>query len=871
MEIDLNKISTMMRQYLETKENYKDCILLYRLGDFYEMFFDDAIVCSKELELTLTGRDCGLEERAPMCGVPYHAVDTYVSRLIAKGYKVAICEQLTTPKDQKGLVERGVVRVISAGTIIEDSILDDKKNNYLASVFVDKEGVGISWADLSTGELNMIEYTGEESIKQAENLLNSIHASEIICNSKAKDVFSIDALYKVKPHIYYDWAYRLNEAKQTLCKQFDVISLDAFEVQNKNFGIPSCGALITYLNETQKRFLSQFTKVSYVKNGDIMLLDSNTRRNLELTETLRDRRKTGTLLWLLDRTQTSMGARKMRKWVDTPLVNSKNINARLNAVSELKSDSALRTNLIKAFSSMRDLERLAGKVAFGTVNPREMYGIAQCLVLLPVFKNLLAKVKSPLIQEIAKRIYVFSDLTDVIVRAIVDNPPAVISDGGFIAQGFDKEIDDLRLAKESADIWIKRYEQSEREKTGIKSLKISNNKVFGYYIEVAKNQSDLVPLDYVRKQTTINSERYKTQTLADLENRIYNSHDLAVNKEIIIFNQLKQKLLEIVPKLISTANVLSVLDCLLSLSLVAIENNYVCPTINEKVKAYKIVGGRHPVVEKLIEKNKFISNDCTLDDDCRTMIITGPNMAGKSTYMRQVALIVLMAHIGSFVPCTKAEICLTDRIFTRVGASDDLSNSQSTFMVEMIEVANILNNATQKSLLILDEIGRGTSTCDGLSIAWSVLEYINKIIKCKTLFATHYHELTELEGKMDGVKNYRVLVNELQNSVVFLHKIARGGTNKSFGIEVAGLAGVPKSVTARAKEISKELEKRSQNDNSAIIVNSMGEQKHEQMDMFSNQLADEVLSILKETDVNSLTPMQALIALSDLVEKANNG
>lgn len=871
MEIDLNKISTMMRQYLDTKEKYKDCILLYRLGDFYEMFFDDAIIASKELELTLTGRDCGLSERAPMCGVPYHAVDTYVSRLISKGYKVAICEQLTSPKDQKGVLDRDVIRVISAGTIIEDSILDDKKNNYLASVFVEKDGVGVSWADLSTGELNMVEYSGDDSVKKAESLLNSIHASEIICNSKGKDVFSPDALYRVKPQVYFDWAYRFQEAKDILCKQFKVITLDAFEIQDKKFGIPSCGALIQYLNETQKRFLSQFTKISYVKNDEIMLIDANTRRNLELTETLRDRRKTGTLLWLLDKTQTSMGARKIRKWVDNPLLNSKNINARLKAVDELIKDPALRGNLIKAFSSMRDLERLAGKVAFGSVNPREMYGIAQCLVLLPVFKNLVSKSKSPLIQEISKRICVFNELTEVIARAFIDNPPVLISDGGFIAEGFDKEIDELRSAKREANVWIGRYEQSERERTGIKNLKISNNRVFGYYIEVSKSQTDLVPLDYVRKQTTINAERYKTQTLVELETKIYNSHDLAVEKEIFIFNELKQKLLEIVPKLISTANVLSVLDCLLSFALVAIENNYVCPIINEKVKSYKIVGGRHPVVEKLIEKNKFISNDCTLDDECRTMIITGPNMAGKSTYMRQVALIVLMAHIGSFVPCAKAEICLTDRIFTRVGASDDLSNSQSTFMVEMIEVANILNNATSKSLLILDEIGRGTSTCDGLSIAWSVLEYINKIIKCKTLFATHYHELTEIEGKMDGVKNYRVLVNELQNTVVFLHKIARGGTSKSFGIEVAGLAGVPKAVTERAKEISKELEKRSSNDNAAIIEHTMGEVKHEQLDMFSNQKAEEVLSILKETDVNSLTPMQALIALSDLVEKANNG
>ncbi len=871
MEIDLNKISSMMRQYLDTKEQYKDCILLYRLGDFYEMFFDDAIIASKELELTLTGRDCGLKERAPMCGVPYHAVDTYISRLISKGYKVAICEQLTSPKDQKGLVERDVVRVISAGTIVEDSILDDKKNNYIASIFVDGDGVGISWADLSTGELNMIEYVGDNSIKNAESMLNSIHASEIICNSGAKDVFSPDALYKVKPQLYFDWAYRFAEANEILLKQFKVATLESFEVHDKKYGIPACGALIQYFNETQKRFLSQFTKVSYVKNNDIMLIDANTRRNLELTETLRDRRKVGTLLWLLDRTQSSMGARKIRKWVDSPLQNPTHINQRLTTVKELVENHKLRNELINAFAPMRDLERLATKVAFGTVNPREMYSIAQCLLLLPVFKSILSKAKSGLLHEVDKRIHVFNAITKKISKAIVENAPVVISEGGFIAPGYDGEVDTLRHIKEDASDWIRQYEASERERTGIKTLRISNNKIFGYYIEVTKSFVNLVPDTYIRKQTTVNSERYKTQELADIENKIFNSHDLAVQREIDIFNSIKAELLEIVSTMLTTANSLAVLDCLLSFAIVSYENNYVYPIINSKIKSYNIVGARHPVVEKLIDKNKFIANDCTLDEECRTMIITGPNMAGKSTYMRQIALIVLMAHVGCFVPCTKAEICVTDRIFTRVGASDDLSNAQSTFMVEMIEVANILNYATSKSLLILDEIGRGTSTCDGLSIAWAVLEYVNKVIKCKTLFATHYHELTDLETKMEGIKNYRILVNELQDTVIFLHKIARGGTNKSFGIEVAGLAGVPKAVTDRAKQISKELEKRTLKDNETIIEGSLGEVSHQQMDMFSNQLGEEVLAILKETDVNSLTPMQALIALSDLVERAKNG
>lgn len=871
MTVDINNVSQMMRQYLETKEQYKDCILLYRLGDFYEMFFDDAITVSKELELTLTGRDCGLKERAPMCGVPYHAVDVYISRLINKGYKVAICEQLTNPKEQKGMCERGVVRVITAGTLVEDTILDDKKNNYLASVYINKSGVGISWADLSTGELNMIEYLGDNAVKKAENLLNSIHAIEIITTSSAKDILNQEAIYRIKPQIYYDWAYRYQEAYNILCKQFKVVTLEAFGVEDKKLGISATGAIIQYLNETQKRFLSQFTKITYVHNNDLMLLDVNTRRNLELCETMRDRRKTGTLLWLLDKTHTSMGARNLAKWVDNPLLNSKKINARLNAVEELINDKFLRDNLIMALSTMRDLERLAGKVAFGSVNPRDVAGIGQSMVVLPVLKSLTSKAKSPLIQEINKRIVVFDKLQNIINKALVSTPPTTVSDGGFIVDGYDEKIDEYRHISENVATWLKDYEQSQKEQTGIKNLKISNNKVIGYYIEVTKSNFELVPFDYIRKQTTINSERYKTEELIKMESKINNAESLAIARELAIFQQIKELLLEQVPQMISTANVVGVLDSLLSFAEVSIENKYIKPIINEKVKAYNIIGGRHPVIEKIIEKNKFISNDCLLDDDCRTMIITGPNMAGKSTYMRQTALIVLMAHLGCFVPADKAEICLTDRIFTRVGASDDLSNSQSTFMVEMIEVANILNSATSKSLLILDEIGRGTSTCDGLAIAWSVLEYVNKILKCKTLFATHYHELTELEGKMDGIKNYRILVNELNDTVVFLHKIARGGTNKSFGIEVAGLAGVPAEVIKRAKDISKELEKRNQKDNTGILESSLGEKKHEQIDMFTNSNADEIMSILKETNINSLTPMQALLALSDLIERAKNG
>jgi len=871
MDIDINALSPMMRHYFEIKDKYPDCILMYRLGDFYEMFFTDAEVVSKELELTLTGRDCGLKERAPMCGVPYHAVDTYISRLINKGYKVAICEQLTAPGDQKGMLERDVVRVITAGTIIEDSILDDKKNNYLASVYVAKEGIGLSWADISTGEFNLIEYKGEDALKKIENTLNSIHAAEIIGNSQAKNKFQEDALYRVPVTLFPDWTYVLSTAEKTLKKQLNVVTLEPYECEDKKFAISSAGALMQYIADTQKRALKQFIKINYVKSYEIMILDSNTRRNLELTETMRDRRKSGTLLWLLDRTKTSMGARNLRKWVDNPLVQENQINARLSSVSELISNVKLRKNLSQLLENMRDLERLAGKVAFGSVNPREMYGIASCLVLLPAIKNLLKEASSQMLKGIRTKITDFGRLTDLVSRAIIADAPVVISEGGFIADGFDKDVDEFRLAETNGAKWIKEMEASEKEKTGIRTLKISSNRVFGYYIEVSKSFVDQVPLEYMRKQTTINGERYKTEALIDLEDKILGAHDNRIRKEIAIFESLKKELSEAVPYMLSTAQAISALDCLLSLSIVAVENNYVCPKINSSVKEYKIVGGRHPVVEKLIDKGKFISNDCTLNEECRTMVITGPNMAGKSTYMRMIALIVLMAHIGSYVPAITAEIKLTDRIFTRVGASDDLTNALSTFMVEMVEVANILNNATERSLLVLDEIGRGTSTIDGLSIAWSVLEYVNKIIKCKTLFATHYHELTDLEGKMDGIKNYRIMISENNGTVVFLHKIARGGTNKSYGIEVAGFAGVPKTVTDRARLIADSLSARENIDTSNLLQTSMGDKTHTQMDMFSASKAEELFNVLKETNVNDLTPMQALVTLADLVERAKNG
>lgn len=870
---DKSKLSPMMQHYMDVKEQYPDVILMYRLGDFYEMFFDDAVTVSRELELTLTGRDCGLPERAPMCGVPYHAVDTYVSRLINKGYKVAICEQLTSPGESKGMLERDVVRVITAGTVVEDTILDEKQNNYLAAFYYTAKGCGVAYADLSTGEFKLTQTEGEDALKMAENILNGVHASEIILNADGKNRLNPDAVYRVNPTIYYDYAFKYADAYGVLCQQFGVRTLEAYECEDCPLGISAAGALMSYLLETQKRALSHFNKVQKVNQSSIMFFDAATRRNLELTETIRDRRKEGTLLWLMDKTQTAMGARNLRRWIDAPLRDEKAINERLAAVAELIKNVRLRTDLTRVLGCVRDLERLAGKVSYNSVNPRDVLAIGNSLVVLPVVKGILDKAKCELLQSLAAAISLFERETEVVSKAICDNPPMLVSDGGYIADGFNRDLDEYRSAEANGKQWIKDLENKEKAETGIKNLKIGFNHVFGYYIEVTKLNMDLVPERYQRKQTLTNGERYKTDELIELENKVLGAHDKAVALEQAIFAQLRSMLNAIVKELIVTAGAIAEADTLLSFALVSIENNYVKPTIGAKIKAINIVGGRHPVIEKLLGKNKFTPNDTTLDKDCRTMVITGPNMAGKSTYMRQVAIIVLMAHVGCFVPAEKAEICLVDRIFTRVGASDDLANAQSTFMVEMIEVANILHNATKDSLLIMDEIGRGTSSVDGLSIAWSVMEYVTNVVGAKTLFATHYHELTELEGKMAAVKNYRVLVDEKGDNVVFLHRIARGGTNKSFGIEVAGMAGVPKPVLVRAKEIAKKLERREASDTNSIMLDTLGGVNQSQMSMFAehDETAEEIRKILKETNVERLTPVQAMLVLADLIERANHG
>lgn len=879
MTVDMNKISPMMRHYLETKSKHKDAILMYRLGDFYEMFFEDAEVVSRELELALTGRDCGLEKRAPMCGVPYHAVDNYISRLIAKGYKVAICEQLSAPGDQKGIVDRDVIRVITAGTVMEDSMLDDKKDNYIASVFYCEGGIGVAWADISTGEFNLVQFEDELAARHAECMLNAVSPNELIVNAPTLEAVKTGKLSKdalnnlplMQP--YYDWAFQYINAQATLKKQLKTASLEAFECADKRHAVSAAGALLEYLLETQKRSLSHFNKLTYYKSNRHMYLDANTRRNLELTETIRERRKKGTLLWLLDKTLTNMGARNLRRYIDSPLIDETEIGARLDAVENLVKNSKLRKDIERLFVNIRDIERLAGKVAYGSINPREMYAIASSLLLLPAVKKLLENSKASYLLQLKDEIILFDELATVLNKAIAENAPMILREGGFIRDGYNAELDSYRSASRDGKEWLAALEAAEKEETGIKTLKIGYNKVFGYYIEVSKSYIGEVPYRYIRKQTLTNGERYITEELKQIEDKLLGASEKAIELEQKLFLELREALLMAVPQLKITGRAIAVIDTLYSLAVAAVENGYNKPIINEKINKINIVNGRHPVVEKLLSKNEFVSNDTYLDNgDNRTMIITGPNMAGKSTYMRQVALITFLAHIGSFVPADKAEISITDRIFTRVGASDDLSLAQSTFMVEMIEVASIVHNATDKSLLILDEIGRGTSTYDGLSIAWAVMEYVSEVIRAKTLFATHYHELTELEGKLQGVKNYRVLVNEHGETVIFLHRIARGGANKSFGIEVAALAGVPAKITIRAKEIAKLLELKDDKDVNAVLVNAMGAKKHEQISIFSD-VSDgvkQIIKVLKDTNVDRLTPVQAILILSDLIERAKN-
>ena len=877
------EVTPMMQKYLETKKEYPDCILFYRLGDFYEMFFDDAITASKELELTLTGKSCGLEERAPMCGVPYHAVEGYLNRLVSKGYKVAICEQVEDPKLAKGLVKREVVRIVTPGTNLNTQSMDETRNNYLMSIAYFQGKIGISVADVTTGDYYLTEV--EDNKKLLDEIMK-YHPSEIICNdaftvsgvdlADLKDRLNI-AIYSLEP-FYYDE----DRCRKSLLKHFHVTSLQGMGIEDFPSGLIAAGALMQYLTNTQKIPLSHFTHLYPYLTSRYMLLDSSTRRNLELTETLREKQKRGSLLGVLDKTKTAMGARTLRQYIEQPLIDKSEIEKRLDGISELSEKAMLRDEIREYLNPIYDLERLLGKVSYKTANPRDLLAFAGSLKMLPSIKVLLNDFSSDILKEIQEETDDLTDVCTLIERAICEEPPLAIREGGIIRDGFDENIDRLRHAKNDGKTWLARLEEEDRERTGIKNLKVKYNKVFGYYFEVTNSFKNMVPEDYIRKQTLTNAERYTNAKLKELEDTILNAEDKLYGLEYDLFCQIRDSIAGEIDRIQRTAKAIARLDVLCSLSYVAERNHYVRPKINEK-GVIDIKAGRHPVVEQMISNDMFISNDTYLDNNKYCVsIITGPNMAGKSTYMRQVALIVLMAQIGSFVPADSANISMTDRIFTRVGASDDLASGQSTFMVEMNEVANILRNATSNSLLILDEIGRGTSTFDGLSIAWAVIEHISnkKLLGAKTLFATHYHELSELEGKMNNVNNYCIAVKEKGDDIVFLRKIVKGGADKSYGIQVAKLAGVPDMVIDRAKEIVTQLCDNDILEKVQSIAIDQKETKHKavkydevdlsQMSLFDTVTDEDVLNELKELDVSTLTPLDALNTIYRLQNKLKN-
>lgn len=880
----IGELTPMMKQYMQTKEEYKDCILFYRLGDFYEMFFDDALTASKELEITLTGKNCGLEERAPMCGIPYHAVDSYLNRLVSKGYKVAICEQVEDPKTAKGIVKREVIRVVTPGTNLDTQGLDETKNNYIMCIVYMADRYGLSVADVTTGEYLVTELDSQTKLMDE---LYKFMPSEIVCN----EAFYMSGLdlddLKNRLHmaIYSLEAWYFDDAlcRETLQEHFKVASLEGIGLSDYECGMIASGALLKYLEETQKNSLSHMSRLTRYATGNYMVLDSATRRNLELVETLREKQKRGSLLWVLDKTKTAMGARTLRKYVEQPLIDKKFIVKRLDAVAELKDNAICREEIREYLNPVYDLERLVGKITYQSANPRDLIAFQSSLSMLPSVKCILKDMESELLKEIYEELDPLEELCDLVGRAIQEEPPLAMKEGGIIKDGYNDEVDRLRKAKSEGKNWLADLETREREKTGIKNLRIRYNKVFGYYLEVTNSFKELVPDYYTRKQTLANAERYIIPELKELEDTILGAEDKLCALEYELYCEVRNTIAAELTRIQRTAKAVAKLDVIASLALVAERNNYVRPKINEK-GVIDIRDGRHPVVEKMIPNDMFIANDTYLDDKKqRISIITGPNMAGKSTYMRQAALIVLMAQLGSFVPASSANIGLVDRIFTRVGASDDLASGQSTFMVEMNEVANILRNATSKSLLILDEIGRGTSTFDGLSIAWAVVEYISnsKLLGAKTLFATHYHELTELEGKISNVNNYCIAVKEKGDDIVFLRKIVKGGADKSYGIQVAKLAGVPDPVINRAKEIVEELVTADITGKVKDIAVQGSETKKKtqkkldevdltQFSLFDTVKDDDVLNELKELDISHMTPMDAMNKLYQLQNKLRN-
>lgn len=866
-------LTPMMQQYMLLKEKYSDCLLFFRLGDFYELFFDDAKTASKELELMLTGRDCGLSERAPMCGVPYHSVDVYINKLITKGYKVAICEQMEDPALAKGLVERDVIRIITPGTVIEEKMLEEGRNNYIVSAFLNGDVIGIAYADVSTGEFSAFELRGERTANDLFDELTRIAPTELIANATLKaqspiwSRLSKHYYCEICPDVYFTFA----SAGKRIKEHFHVNSLHGFGCESLPTLTGAAGALLQYLEETQKNALSHIGRFRIENRSRYMALDTATRRNLELTQPLQTNgNKKNTLLYLLNHTQTAMGSRLMRSWIDRPLQSVEEINERLDAVEALSTHSAERLSLAAALNGIHDIERLCSKIVYGTVNARDCIAIGASLSAIPEIRSLLSSLPDACLSGISEVLDDMADVRSLLQAAIADEPPLSVKDGDIIREGYHREIDELRQIKKGSGQWLNDFENGLRQRTGIKNLKVGYNRVFGYYIEVTRSYLNLVPEEFVRKQTLANAERFITPELKTMEEKILTASDKLKDLEYSVFLDIRQILLESIERLQQNATLLAEADALYSLADVAVTNRYCKPQINEN-GIIRMLNGRHPIVERAL-KGEFIPNDVTLSPtDDRLLIITGPNMAGKSTYMRQVALSVLMAHIGSFVPADEAEICLVDRIFTRIGASDDLSSGQSTFMVEMNEVANILNNATKNSLLILDEIGRGTSTFDGLSIAWAVLEHIaSPDCGAKALFATHYHELTELEGQLDGVKNYRVAVREMGEDILFLRKIVRGSADKSFGIQVARLAGIPDTVLHRAKDILAELEAADINKEkpqSRSDTSGYGAGEKVQKD----PSVERIMKTLKTIDIDHLTLVEALNQLYHLCTIARSG
>lgn len=883
--VDFEQLTPMMQHYVQTKDANPDCILFYRLGDFYEMFFEDAEVVSKELELTLTGKSCGLDERAPMCGVPYHAAETYLTRLVQRGYKVAVCEQVEDPKEAKGMVKRAVTRIVTPGTNMDAMSLDETKNNYIMGIFFDGDKYGLAIADVTTADFFVTEV---DSNRSCMDEINKYVPSEIVCNENFT-ISGIDlddlrermqiSIAKLDAHYFDD---RLSVA--VLLEHFHTSRLSALGLEEFPMGSISAGALMKYLSEIQKSALEQFNHIQPYLNGNFMLLDSSTRRNLELVETLREKQKRGSLLWVLDKTKTAMGARMLRSDVEQPLTNAALIGDRLDAVDELLHHMIQREELREYLNPIYDLERLNTRIVYQTANPRDLLAFKNSVAMLPAIKTVLADFTSKNLVELAENIDSLSDICADIDAAICEEPPISARDGGILKDGYHEEVDRLRKAKTDGKKWLAQLEAKERERTGIKNLKVKYNKVFGYYLEVTNSYKDLVPEDYQRKQTLANAERFFTPELKELEDTILGAEDKLIALEYELFRQLRNRIASQVYRIQQTAKAIARLDVYASLAYVAEKNHYCRPKINTR-GVIDIKGGRHPVVEQMMDQQLFIDNDTYLDNKKqRVSIITGPNMAGKSTYMRQSALIVLMAQIGCFVPAKSANIGIVDRIFTRVGASDDLASGQSTFMVEMNEVANILRNATKDSLLILDEIGRGTSTFDGLSIAWAVVEHISnvKLIGAKTLFATHYHELTELEGKLEGVHNYCIAVKENGDDIVFLRKIVPGGADKSYGIAVAKLAGLPDEVIDRANRIVTQL---CENDivdlAKNIAVEGQAEQSRKQtkplddvdkaqMSFFDTISDDAIIDELRHLDISHMTPLEAMNALNELQVKVRN-